>query len=310
VIEVKHLSKYYGTKMALDSISFNVREGEVLGFLGPNGAGKSTTMKIITCYLSATEGQVLVDGQDVFEQSLEVRKLIGYLPEHPPLYLDMTVKSYLSFVAKIRGVPPSKVADKVKTAVEKCGIQKYYTAYCNSLSKGYRQRVGIAQAMVHEPKYLILDEPTIGLDPIQIVEIRNLIKQFGRDHTVILSTHILPEVDMTCERVLIINEGRVVTEDTMENLHERAQQREELVAEFRGNPAGILEQVQRIPGVASAALEPQDDHGAGRMRIVCKKGLDIRPDIARMIVSADLDLLELKFVSMTLEDIFVKVTMH
>ncbi|MFC1485551.1 ATP-binding cassette domain-containing protein [Candidatus Latescibacterota bacterium] len=309
MIEVKNLSKYYGSKMALDNISFIIREGEVLGFLGPNGAGKSTAMKIITCFLSATEGTVLVDNNDVFEHSLEVRKLIGYLPEHPPLYLDMTVKDYLRFVATIRGVKKKNVDDRVKTVVEKCGIHKYYTSYCNSLSKGYRQRVGIAQAMVHEPKYLILDEPTIGLDPIQIVEIRNLIKTFGDDHTVILSTHILPEVDVTCERVLIINEGRVVAEDTTVNLHDNIHQSGELLIEYRGTSADVLKKFEDLDGVVSVQNESESNETTV-LKITTRPGYDIRPSVAQIIIGEQLDLLEMKLLTMTLEDIFVKVTMH
>ena len=309
MIEVKNLSKYYGSKMALDDISFTIREGEVLGFLGPNGAGKSTTLKIITSYLSSTEGNVLVDGLDVFEKSLEVRKLIGYLPEHPPLYLDMTVKDYLSFVAAIRGVAGKQIPARVNTVVEECGIQKYYKSYCSSLSKGYRQRVGIAQAMVHEPKYLILDEPTIGLDPIQIVEIRNLIKQFGKQHTVILSTHILPEVDVTCERVLIINNGKVVAEDTTENMHKNVTKAKELLVEYRGKSDTVLKRLEDLRGVLSVHAEPKPDETVS-LKIAFKQDVDIRPDVARMLFEEKLDLLELRFISMTLEDIFVKVTMH
>ena len=295
--------------MALDDISFTIREGEVLGFLGPNGAGKSTTLKIITSYLSSTEGNVLVDGLDVFEKSLEVRKLIGYLPEHPPLYLDMTVKDYLSFVAAIRGVAGKQIPARVNTVVEECGIQKYYKSYCSSLSKGYRQRVGIAQAMVHEPKYLILDEPTIGLDPIQIVEIRNLIKQFGKQHTVILSTHILPEVDVTCERVLIINNGKVVAEDTTENMHKNVTKAKELLVEYRGKSDTVLKRLEDLRGVLSVHAEPKPDETVS-LKIAFKQDVDIRPDVARMLFEEKLDLLELRFISMTLEDIFVKVTMH
>jgi ABC-2 type transport system ATP-binding protein len=308
LIEVKNLTKYYGTHLALDNISFTIKEGEVLGFLGPNGAGKSTTMKIITCFLSATEGTVLVDGLDVFEHSLDVRKLIGYLPEHPPLYLDMTVKDYLSFAASIKGVDKHQVKGKVDTVIEKCGIRKYYRAACGSLSKGYRQRVGIAQAMVHEPKYLILDEPTIGLDPIQIVEIRNLIKSFGKEHTVILSTHILPEVDMTCERVIIISDGKVVAEDTTKHLEENIHQNEELIVRCHGGSRNLAEKIGSIPGVASIRTSSISDD-ITQFTVVSKTGRDVRADIARVIVNDHADLLELKNVTMTLEDIFVKVTM-
>ncbi len=309
MIEVKNLTKYYGTKMALDDISFSAHEGEVLGFLGPNGAGKSTTMKIITCYLSATEGSVTIDGLDVFNDSLEVRKLIGYLPEHPPLYLDMTVKNYLEFTAKIKGVSRKHTRESVDTVVEKCGLQRYYKTFCNSLSKGFRQRVGIAQAMVHEPKILILDEPTIGLDPIQIVEIRNLIKSFGGDHTVLLSTHILPEVDMTCDRILIINEGKVVAEDSTSNLRSTSVQDEEITLEFRGKSSKIQSKIERIKGVTTVTKQPSLQEST-IFKIMSKHGIEVRPEIAKTVIEEELDILELKYIALTLEQIFMKITMN
>jgi len=309
VIEVKDLTKYYGTKIALDKLSFTVKEGEVLGFLGPNGAGKSTTMKIITGFLSLTEGTVTVDGLDIFDDSLEVRKRIGYLPEHPPLYLDMTVKNYLEFAAKIKGVEGKMVKSRVDHVVETCGLTKYYKAYCSSLSKGFRQRVGIAQALVHEPRILILDEPTIGLDPIQIVEIRNLIKSFGGDHTVILSTHILPEVDMTCERVIIINDGKVVAEDSTENLRQNLRHSDELIVEFRGNSSKIRSGIEKIKGVTEVR-ETSPSGSTKQFTIVSNPDTDIRPDVARLIVAENGELLELKYISMTLEQIFINITMN
>jgi ABC-2 type transport system ATP-binding protein len=309
LIEIKDLTKYYGTKIALDKISFTVNKGEILGFLGPNGAGKSTAMKIITCYLSPTEGTVKVDGLDVVENSLEVRKRIGYLPETPPLYMDMTVKTYLEFAAKIKGVPHSKVRESVNTAVDKCGIRKYYTSYCNSLSKGFRQRVGIAQAMVHNPMVLVLDEPTIGLDPIQIVEIRNLIREFAGEHTVILSTHILPEVDMTCERVIIINDGKVVAEDTTSNLRNRLPQNERFVIGVRGDASGFGGVLERIPGVASVSVTVAGE-GVTEFIVVSEGGTDVRPGAARAAVNGNLELVQLRDISMSLEDIFIKVTMN
>ena len=309
MIEVKNLTKYYGTKMALDDISFSAHEGEVLGFLGPNGAGKSTTMKIITCYLSATEGSVTVDGFDVFNDSLEVRKRIGYLPEHPPLYLDMTVKNYLEFAAKIKGVSRKHTRESVDTVVEKCGLKRYYKTYCNSLSKGFRQRVGIAQAMVHEPKILILDEPTIGLDPIQIIEIRNLIKSFGGDHTVILSTHILPEVDVTCDRILIINDGKVVAEDSTSNLRSTSVQDEEITLEFRGKSSKIQTKIERIKGVTTVTKQPSAQEST-IFKIMSKHGIEVRPEIAKTVIEEGLDILELKYIALALEQIFMKITMN
>ena len=309
MIEVQNLTKYYGTKMALDKISFSVKKGEILGFLGPNGAGKSTAMKIITCYLSPTEGTVKVDGLDVIYHSLEVRKRIGYLPENPPLYMDMTVKTYLEFAAKIKGVPSSKLRGSVNTVVEKCGLSRYYTTYCSSLSKGFRQRVGIAQAMIHNPMVLVLDEPTIGLDPIQIVEIRKLIKDFGGDHTVILSTHILSEVDMTCERVIIINDGRVVAQDSTRNLRARLPQNEQFLIEVRGDASGLRGVLERIPGVTAVKEEPGYD-GVSVFTVVSATNADIRPEVAKAAVTSNLELLQLRDVSMTLEDIFIRVTMN
>ena len=309
MIEVQDLTKYYGTKMALDKVSFTVRKGEVLGFLGPNGAGKSTAMKIITCYLSPTEGTVKVDGLDVFEDSLEVRKRIGYLPETPPLYLDMSVKNYLEFAAKIKGVGAKALKGSVDTVVEKCGITQYYNTQCRALSKGFRQRVGIAQAMVHNPPVLILDEPTIGLDPIQIVEIRELIKSFGGSHTVVLSTHILSEVDMTCERVIIINDGVVVAEDSTENLRSNVPQMDRIFAEVRGASQELRSKLEKLPGVVTVKEAPQPDNIV-RFTIEADNKTDIRPDIAKTVVNENLELLELKNLSLSLEDIFIKVTMN
>ncbi len=309
LIEVQNLTKYYGSKIALDKISFSVKKGEVLGFLGPNGAGKSTAMKIITCYLSATEGTVKVDGLDVFDNSLEVRKRIGYLPETPPLYMDMTVKDYLEFAARIKGVKSNRVRQSVNSVVEKCGLTKYYRAYCNSLSKGYRQRVGIAQAMIHEPQLLILDEPTIGLDPIQIIEIRNLIKTFGGEHTVVLSTHILPEVDMTCERVIIISEGKVVAEDSTRNLRSRLPQNEQFILEVRGDTSGLAQKLEKVPGVSAVAPQPGHD-GVSAFDIQADNEVDVRPAVARLVVGENLELLQLKDRTLSLEDIFIKVTLN
>ena len=309
MIEVKNLTKYYGTKMALDNISFTVNEGEVLGFLGPNGAGKSTTMKIITSFLSQTDGSVTVDGFDVFNDSLEVRKLIGYLPEHPPLYLDMTVKDYLVFAAKIKGVTRKQIREKVDGVGEKCGLTKHYKTYCNSLSKGYRQRVGLAQALVHDPKIIILDEPTIGLDPIQVVEIRNLICGFGEDHTVVLSTHILSEVEKTCDRVLIINNGKVVAEDSTKNLRGNILHEEELIVEFRGESPKIRSRIEQIKGITELRDEPTSSETTS-FKIISTPGIDVRPEVAKTIVNENLELLELKYITMSLEQIFVKITMN
>ena len=309
MIEVKELTKYYGTHIALDKVSFTVEKGKVLGFLGPNGAGKSTTMKIITGFLSPTEGTVTVDGLDIVDDSLEVRKRIGYLPEHPPLYLDMSVKNYLEFTAKIKGVERKKVKDSVDAVVEKCGLSKYYRAQCNSLSKGYRQRVGIAQAMIHNPMVLILDEPTIGLDPIQIVEIRNLIKTFGGDHTVILSTHILPEVDMTCEKVIIINDGIIITDGSTANLREHLPNNNQLELTVRGETSGFLSLLEKINGISNVSREEREQN-TSIYKIETDDIAGVSPEVARTAVKENLELLELKNISLTLEEIFIKVTMN
>jgi len=218
VIEMKNVTKYYGNYRALDDVSFSVQAGEVLGLLGPNGAGKTTAMRILTCFLPASSGSVSVDGFDVFDDSMEVRRRLGYLPETPPVYPEMTVRSYLKFVADIREVPSNDCNRRVDAVIERAGLVDHQQRVIGTLSKGYRQRVGLAQALVHDPAVLILDEPTVGLDPNQIIEIRNLIRDLAKDHTVILSTHILSEVSMTCKRVVIINEGRIVAEDSVENL--------------------------------------------------------------------------------------------
>ena len=309
MIEVENLTKYYGTKQALDKISFNVKKGVVMGFLGPNGAGKSTTMKIITGFLSPTEGSVKIDGIDIVEQSLEARKRIGYLPEHPPIYLDMTVKNYLEFAARIRGIQWKKVKSSVDTVVEKCSLQKYYNAQCHSLSKGYRQRVGIAQALIHEPMVLILDEPTIGLDPIQIIEIRELIKTFGGEHTVILSTHILPEVDMTCGEVIIINDGKVVTQGSTTFLRDGMQNRDQLYLSVRGNASSFGEKLLSIDGVTDFEME-SDENGTFMFRINTGGQLTVSPTIAKAVVEENLDLVELKSLTPTLEEIFIKATLN
>jgi len=308
LIEVQNLTKYYGTKLAVDKVSFEVKDGEVLGFLGPNGAGKSTIMKIITGFLSPTEGTVKIDGLDIIDDSLEIRKRIGYLPEHPPLYLDMSVKDYLEFTAKIKGVNRKNIKRSVNAVVEKCSLQKYYTVMCHALSKGFRQRVGIAQAMIHEPMFLILDEPTIGLDPIQIVEIRNLIKSFGGEHTVILSTHILPEVDITCERVIIINDGVLVAQDYTTKLREKIAKNIKLSLKVRGDTSNICSILESFDGISHVS-ESESTQDTKTYKIESNTGADVRSAISQTVVNENLELLELKNISTTLEDIFIEVTM-
>ena len=259
MIEVQHLTKQYGRVTAVNDISFRVERGEILGFLGPNGAGKTTTMRILTGYMPATEGKAVVAGFDVFDQPIEAKRRTGYLPETPPLYHDMTVKEYLDFVAKIKGVPAAGRRERIRQVMERVQVADMAGRLCSKLSKGYRQRVGLAQAILHNPDVLILDEPTAGLDPKQIIETRNLIKALAGDHTIILSTHILPEVSQTCDRVVIINKGRVVAEDTPHNLTARLQGSETLYIQVDANGADASGALQRVPGVTRVAEADRRD---------------------------------------------------
>jgi ABC-2 type transport system ATP-binding protein len=320
MIEVERLVKDYGTtgKRAVDSISFQVRRGEVLGFLGPNGAGKTTTMKILTSFLAPTAGRAAIAGFDVYTQSLEVRRRIGYLPEDTPLYRDMTVLEYLHFVSDVRGIRREGRQKRFRQVVEQCGIEDRLGYLIGELSKGFRQRVGLAQAIVHEPEVLILDEPTSGLDPNQIAEIRNVIKQIGEHKTVIFSTHILGEVQATCSRVIIISDGKLVADGTPQDLQRRTEGSGEILVEVggrRGNDKDPLELIRRVDGVAQAIAVPgaagQDSahNGSTMFRITVQKGQDPRGDIARVIASADgMDLLRLAQEQASLEDVFRKLT--
>ncbi len=307
MIEVTNLTKRYGRATAVDGISFTVQKGEILGFLGPNGAGKTTTMRILTCYLPPTEGTAKVAGFDVFEQPLEVKKRIGYIPETPPLYIDMDVRTFLDFVAKIKGVPKNVRKSKIDDAIEKCRIGDVRTKLIGKLSKGYRQRVGLAQAILGNPDVLILDEPTAGLDPKQIIETRELIKGLGGEHTIVLSTHILPEVSMTCGRVVIIAKGKVVAEDTPENLMHRLRGAGGLRVEARGD-ATLLEGVlQRVPGVARVSARTAAA-GLEAFEIEATAGQDVRAELARAVVQGGFDLIGLQPVGMSLEEIFLHLT--
>ena len=262
MIEVQHLTKRYGPTTAVDDVSFRVERGEVLGFLGPNGAGKTTTMRVLTGYMPPTEGKAIVAGYDVMAQPIEAKRRTGYLPETPPLYPEMTVRDYLSFVAKIKGVPRAERKSRVNGAMERTRIADMANRHCAKLSKGYRQRVGLAQAIMHNPDVLILDEPTAGLDPKQINETRQLIKDLGGDHTVILSTHILPEVSQTCHRVVIINKGRVVAIDTPENLTARLRGSETMFVQVDAAGADVRSALEAIPGVTQVAAfrDPRRRH--------------------------------------------------
>src|SRR5712691_8553699 len=308
MIEVENLTKRYGRTTAVDGVSFRVQKGEILGFLGPNGAGKTTTMRILTCYLPPTEGTARVAGYDVFEQPLEVKKRIGYIPETPPLYIDMDVQTFLLFVAKIKGVPKAQRKARIDDAIGKCRIGDVRKTLIGKLSKGYRQRVGLAQAILNNPDVLILDEPTAGLDPKQIIETRELIKGLGGDHTIILSTHILPEVSMTCGRVVIINKGRVVAEGTPDDLTHRLRGAGALRVDIRGETAPALDVIRAVPGVASS--KPRSDGGAGvaAFEVEAEAGRDVRADLARAVVQNGLDLLGLHQIGMSLEEIFLHLT--
>jgi ABC-2 type transport system ATP-binding protein len=306
VIEVEHVSKIFGDRKAVDDISFKVEKGEVLGFLGPNGAGKTTTMRILTCYMPSTEGTARVAGYDVFEQSIEVRKRIGYLPENPPIYPEMTVNSYLDFVAKIKGVRSNARKSQVDESIGRCSLGDVRNRVIRNLSKGYKQRVGLAQALLNNPEVLILDEPTIGLDPKQIHEVRSLIKNLASTHTVILSTHILPEVSITCNRVVIINKGKVVAMDTPDGLANQLKGAERVSLTVEGPSEAVREKILAIDGVLSAHMESSLGNQATFI-VECKLNRDLRRELAKMIGSQGWGLLELQGISMSLEDVFINL---
>ena len=312
MIEVEHLIKSYGQARAVNDISFKVEKGEILGFLGPNGAGKTTTMRILTGYLPATGGTARIAGFDVFEQSMEVRKRIGYLPETPPLYTDMTVEEYLSFVARIKGVGTADIPKRVEESMRMTNVLDRRKDLIKKLSRGYRQRVGISQAIVHNPDVVILDEPTVGLDPNQIKEVRNLIRGLAGDHTIILSTHILPEVEMTCDRVAIINKGKIVAIDTTENLTNQLKGGERVRITVRRSgdetEARLNKSISRIEGITSVEIAGDENASLLTATIESTQGLDLRSQIASGIVTSGIDLLELRAVSLSLEDIFMQLT--
>ena len=303
MIEVENLTKRYGRHTAVDGISFRVHKGEILGFLGPNGAGKTTTMRILTCYLPPTDGTARVAGFDVFEQPLEVKRRVGYTPETPPLYPDMDVGSFLDFCAKIKGVPAKDRKARISDVMEKTRIMDVRATLIGRLSKGYRQRVGLAQAILHNPEVLILDEPTAGLDPKQIIETRELIKGLGGEHTIVLSTHILPEVSMVCGRVVIINKGRVVAEDTPENLTHRLQGAATVRLEVRGESPDLEATLAGVPGVKSVRLAKP-----GVYEVDAEAGRDVRAELARAVIGRGLDLIALQQSGMSLEEIFLHLT--
>lgn len=312
MIEVEHLSKIYGSTSAIQDVSFEVEAGEILGFLGPNGAGKTTTMRILSGYLPATAGTARIAGRDVHEESLEVRRRIGYLPETPPLYPDMTVEEFLQFVAQLKGVKGSLRKSKVNSAMERCNITEKRKTAIRKLSKGFRQRVGIAQAIVHDPPAIILDEPTVGLDPRQIIEVRNLIKSLAGEHTIILSTHILPEVSMTCDRVAIIKSGRIVATNTPEHLMAQIGGGSGYEIEVDGDASQVQPLLQVIPGVCLVELFDDSSLPPNRsiIRIVSAPGMEPGRDVAAVIIGAGLGLHEMRRTRATLEDVFLELTME
>lgn len=308
MIEVQDLTKVFGSTTAVDHVSFAVNKGEILGFLGPNGAGKTTTMRILTGYMPATSGTARIAGFDVFNDSLEVRRRIGYLPESPPVYPDMTVGTYLDFVARIKGVPAEKRAARVTDALEKTNITDKRNELIKRLSRGYKQRVGLSQALVHDPDVIILDEPTVGLDPKQIIEVRHLIKNLAGNHTIILSTHILPEVSMTCDRVVIINKGKVAAVDTPQNLTSQLKGGQRIHVEVQAPEQPLRDLLSQIPGASRVEVESTPANGHVSATVEAAQGKDLRSAIAAKIIEKGWPLFELRGVSLSLEDIFLELT--
>jgi len=310
-ITVRNLTKYYGQERAIDNISFDVKTGEIVGFLGPNGAGKTTTMKIITCYMPPSAGTVEVDGYNIADHSLEVRRKIGYLPELNPLYLDMNVVEYLEYAARLHGIDKATLKRQLASMIEVCGLKEVRHKDIGELSKGYKQRVGLAQAMIHDPEVLILDEPTSGLDPNQIVEIRNLIRQLGRAKTVVLSTHILSEVQATCDRVVIVNEGAIVADGTPGQLQQEFRGSELIVIELKAQVANpmvdIFPKLQALSNIESVEYGG-GENGAHRFSLFAAKGSDIREEVFRQAVQERWVLLELTRKATSLEEVFHKLT--
>jgi len=308
LIKVEHLTKKYGQHYAIHDISFEVQKGEIVGFLGPNGAGKSTTMNIITGYLSPTEGTAYVDGFDILEEPEEVKRRIGYLPENPPLYLDMTVQEYLDFVSDIKKVDKKEKKRSMDKIMETVGIAHVRNRLIKNLSKGYKQRVGLAQALIGNPPVLILDEPTIGLDPKQIIEIRSVIKSLRNEHTIILSSHILPEVSAVCERVLIINKGKIVASDTPENLSKRLIHGSKLQLRVLGQRQKVYGILEKVPGVKYIEFIGTKEPNTVEVIVESENDMDIRADIFYALSEAKLPILMMRSVDLTLEEIFLQLT--
>ncbi len=306
MIDVQQVTKRYGQHTAIDRVTFSVAKGEVLAFLGPNGAGKTTTMRILTCFMPATEGRAGVAGFDCGDQPLEVKRRIGYLPETPPVYQELTVAEYLHFVGRLRGMPDDAVKAGIAREVERLGLGPVQHRLIGNLSRGYRQRVGLAQALLHDPPVLILDEPTVGLDPKQIIEIRELIKSLAGSHSVILSTHILPEATAVCQRVVIISGGRIVAEDTPTQLSARLRHSDKVALTVTRAPADAEARLREVPGVQHVFANGP----AGSFLLECELGRDAREDVGRLAVMQGWGLVELKSISMTLEDVFLQLTRH
>ena len=307
MIKVKGLSKSYGSTTAVKNISFEVERGEIVGFLGPNGAGKTTTMRVLTCFLPPTEGTASVAGFDVLEEPLAVKKRIGYLPETPPLYPEMNVYDYLEFVARLKGITSGAVAAQIDMVLDRCSLGDVRGKLNGQLSKGYRQRVGLAQALIHDPEVLVLDEPTAGLDPKQLIEVRQLIRELGGDHTVILSTHILPEVSTTCGRVIIINDGKIEASDTPENLTARLQGHDSIWLEVDGPAEQVESKLAVVPGVGKIT-SAEGQAGRSAWQVEADKDPVVRTALARAVIDAGWGLFEMRSVGLSLEDIFLKLT--
>ena len=308
MIEVNNVTKYFGNFPAITDISFRVEQGEIVGFLGPNGAGKSTTMKVITGFLPPTEGSASVAGYDVVTESLDARRHIGYLPETVPLYTEMNVREYLEYMGKIRGMEAARIRTRIDDVVEICHLEDYYTSIIGKLSKGFRQRVGIAQSIIHEPDVLVLDEPTIGIDPIQVVETRQLIKDLGGEHTLIVSTHILPEVSQICERVIVIHEGQIVAIDEPDNLARRLLGRERVDLQIKGPQQEVLAVLSEVPGVQTANRVNIQRGELPQYRVESESGVEIRAALAQKVVESGWELHRLEAVTMSLEEIFLRLT--
>jgi ABC-2 type transport system ATP-binding protein len=308
MIQATGLTHFYGPQPAIEDVNFGVRKGEILGFLGPNGAGKTTTMRILTGFMPPTQGKVTVADYDVVEQSLDVRRRVGYLPETVPLHTEMNVTSYLKYMGTLRGMPPRRIPRRIDDVIEVCRLEDYRKTLIGKLSKGFRQRVGIAQAILHEPEVLVMDEPTIGIDPIQVVETRQLIKDLGGEHTLILSTHILPEVSQICERVIVINEGQIVATDEPNNLARRLVGSERVDLQVKGRQQEVMAVLETVEGVGNVSRINIQRGELPQYRVESELGEEIRADLARTVIEHGWELHRLEAVTMSLEEIFLRLT--